>query len=222
MNWSPYYVTAASVLCILTGILRFGTLSYRLKTLLIFLIVTVGLEELIVILSPEREEEYRWIRRLYIFQRPFQYVIYASVALEAIDFPKAGIYVRATALAFFGYVAVLFLTGNTSASAVSTTFILTGIGLIAVSLVYFRSVMTSPVPVSLHGDPAFWIATALLFFYSGNIIATGLYPQLLRISEELAKLLYKSLTLSLGVVNYLLFAVAFFIGRKTPPGNAGQ
>ena len=222
MKWSPYYVTAASVLCIFTGLLSFGKLSTQLKTLLIFLLITVVLEELLVLLARTPEEEYRWIRRLYILLRPFEYVIYSSVVLPAARFPKAGVYIRATALAFFCYVAYLFLAGGANQAAVSTTFILSGIGCIAASLVYFRSVMTSQAPVSLGRDPAFWIAAALLFFYTGNIIVTGLYPQLIRLSPDLAKSLYLAFNLSLGVIRYLLFIAAFVVCRKNTPENAGQ
>lgn len=222
MNWSPYYVTAASALCILTGLLRFGKLSLQLRGLVIFLFLTLGLEELIAAFPVKIEDTYTRIRCLYIFQRPFEYAVYAWAVLGAGRFPKLTVYFRMTVIVFSGYSVFLFLTGNMGNSAVSITFIATGIGCIVIVLIYFSSVMTSPTPVALSRDPAFWIATALLFFFTGNIIATGFYPQLLRISDELAKSLYKSLNLSLGIVKYLLFTIAFTVSRKPPPGNADQ
>jgi hypothetical protein len=92
----------------------------------------------------------------------------------------------------------------------TSIFIFCGISEIIIILFYFWSLLKSKEIITLQKEPLFWIATALLFFYAGNIISTGFYHQINLFSKSLSQSLYK-LNYILNIMQSLVFGYAFYI-----------
>ena len=92
----------------------------------------------------------------------------------------------------------------------TSIFIFCGISEIIIILIYFWSLLRSKEIMVLQKEPLFWIATSLLFFYSGNIISTGFYHQINSYSKSISQSLYK-LNYILNILQSLIFAYAFYI-----------
>lgn len=101
----------------------------------------------------------------------------------------------------------------------TSIFIFCGIAEIIIILLYFWSLLRSKEIIVLQKEPLFWIATSLLFFYSGNIISTGFYHQINSYSKSISQSLYK-LNYILNIMQSLIFAYAFYIStlRKQDDG----
>lgn len=92
----------------------------------------------------------------------------------------------------------------------TSIFIYCGISEVIIILLYFWSLLRSREIIMLQKEPLFWIATSLLFFYSGNIISTGFYHQINLYSKNLSQSLYK-LNYILNIMQSLTFSYAFYM-----------
>ncbi|ASZ14549.1 hypothetical protein CK934_28160 [Chitinophaga sp. MD30] len=77
-----------------------------------------------------------------------------------------------------------------------------------ISIFYFKENIRSPKQQSLLNDPAFWITTAVLFFYTCTIPVYGLLNFLRNLPDYLYNSIYIFHTV-LNVLLYLLFSISF-------------
>lgn len=79
---------------------------------------------------------------------------------------------------------------------------------VACSMYYFFEIFRLPTSVNLVREPAFWLCTALLFYYCCTFTLVGLWNQL----EGLPQVILKNVRNILTILNFLLyslFSIAF-------------
>jgi hypothetical protein len=113
-------------------------------------------------------------------------------------------------LIFAAYQLIFQLENQESANA---SFLIKSILTLGIVLFYFWELIRSDRIVVLSREPIFWIATPSLFYFAGNIIATGFYHQIYAYSKELAGVLYR-LNYILETVLYLLCILAFVLSAR--------
>ncbi len=105
----------------------------------------------------------------------------------------------------------------TERTAATNVFLAMGILTIILVLSYFSLLIRTNKILRLSDDPVFWIATGLLFFLSGNIVATGFYHKL-RANPETASMARNLYLLNyvLSILKSILFSIAFVIAARKP------
>lgn len=97
----------------------------------------------------------------------------------------------------------------------SITYALGCLLIITFSTYYFYELFLIPEPVSLLFEPAFWICTGLLFFYSCTFSLFGLS----NIVTSLPRIIINNIEIIINMLNsllYLMFSIAFLCTiRKT-------
>ncbi|GAA4412974.1 hypothetical protein GCM10023187_40730 [Nibrella viscosa] len=145
---------------------------------------------------------------------PLEYAIYVKLYREAgtnLFIKKKFFTFSIVVLALFGVYQLVFnLNQRTAATDVFTAM---GVLTLGVVLLYFWDILRSDQIIILGKDPLFWIATALLFFYTGNLFATGFYHILYSRSPDLAKKLYY-LNYILNILRYIMYSIAFAIAAR--------
>jgi hypothetical protein len=84
---------------------------------------------------------------------------------------------------------------------------------VAATIYYFFEIFRSPGSVNLLREPAFWICTALLFYYTCTFALVGLWNYL----QGLPTVIYKNVKTILTVLNFLLYtllSIAFLINIR--------
>ncbi|QMW01496.1 hypothetical protein [Spirosoma foliorum] len=110
-------------------------------------------------------------------------------------------------------VSVQILENLQDHTAANTVFIAQAFGVFWVVLPYFSDVLVSRNYIDLFKEPLFLVASALLLYTSGNLIATGFFHQLFAYSKELARHLYK-LNYGMNIIMCVLFSAAFIVSTK--------
>lgn len=98
-------------------------------------------------------------------------------------------------------------------NSAADTFMFMSILSIILTLYYFWRIIASKETIQLSKEPLFWIATGTLFYYTGNLIATGFFHRLYSTSKEFAQMLYK-LNHILAIAQFILFSIAFILSTK--------
>lgn len=124
------------------------------------------------------------------------------------------IYLRISLMSYCIYSVYLFTMRLIDKSSAGDSFLILSILLIILMLNYFWKLISSKEVIFLKKEPLFWIATGTLFYYTGNIVATGFFHRLYNSSKELAKVLYK-LNHVLAIALYILCSIAFILSTKT-------
>lgn len=111
----------------------------------------------------------------------------------------------------FSVFSILYNLNNETAA--NDVFLVQGICALYVALTYFHSILVSSKIMFLSNEPLFWVATGILFYNAGNIIASGFYHQIYSYSKNLAIALYK-LNYILNIVMSVTFAISFIIATR--------
>ena len=85
--------------------------------------------------------------------------------------------------------------------------------IVLISIYYFFELFKSPSAVNLKKEPAFWIVTGLLFFYTCTLPFFGLANYIYRVLPVLARN-FEAILSMLNVLLYSLFTVAFLCRIK--------
>ena len=152
---------------------------------------------------------------VYGFMFPIQYLVYAYLFKnEGNLFSKSNGYLSISILilALFSFYQLIF--NFEVKSTISDIYQLMAIFVLILTLNYFWRIIQSSQVITITQEPLFWIATGLLFFYAGNIIATGFYHRLRPQYPDLAKNLYY-LNYILTILEMIVFCVAFIIAARS-------
>jgi hypothetical protein len=115
------------------------------------------------------------------------------------------------AVSLYALYQIAFNLDNTTSA--DDVFLIQGICTLCIVLLYFRDILVSKEILILTEEPIFWIATGVLFYTTGNLIATGFFHQMYAYSKPLALSMYK-LNYVLNIIMSLLFGVAFVISTR--------
>lgn len=211
-------VTYSIWINLVIGIFSFTKLKpFRLHYLLIFQIISAIAEAILIYVLPMQEGTY--VRYVYCFLKPFEYTVFTYLFNP--DIIRKSIqnsYLIFSIIVLFIYASYNLIFMINTKSAANNVTILEGSFTIILVLLYFKKTLKSKEIIILSKEPLFWIATGLLFFYTGNIIATGFYHRLREYSPELAKSLY-SLNFILGILLSILTSFAYIVAFKKQQNN---
>jgi hypothetical protein len=199
------------------GIFCFAHLKpIGLRYLLIFQIISAIAEAILIYILPMEDGIY--VRYVYCFLKPFEYLV--LVILFNVDIrekSKIHFYLITSIILMFIYAFYNLLFQIDSKSSANNVIVIEGAFILILVLLYFKATLQNNEVIVLSKEPLFWIATGLLFFYTGNIIATGFYHRLREYSEELAKSLY-TLNFILGMLLSILTSFAYIVAYKNNRG----
>ena len=162
-----------SVICALVGVFcSFKIKALNLKILIFYLIFSVIADFVIQYYSNSSGVVNRLIYCIFF---PIEYWIYTKIFKE---YFKKNLFLNISVLLLVLFSLSQLIFNLNEKTAATDVFSLMGILCIILSLAYFQAILNSNQIVVLSKDYFFWIATALLFFYTGNVIATGFYHRL--------------------------------------------
>lgn len=212
------FVTYSIWINIAIGIFCFSNLkSLGLRYLLIFQIISAFAEAMLIYVLPMEDGIY--VRYVYCFLKPFEYSVLVYLFNENIkERSRQHDYLLLSILVLFVYAFYNLLFKINTKSAANNVSIMEGCFVLILVLLYFKDALQSKEIVILSIKPLFWIATGLLFFYAGNIIATGFYHRLREYSPELAKSLY-TLNFILGILLSVLTSFAYVVADRNNMKN---
>lgn len=195
------------------GIFCFNKLNLiELRYLIIFQIISAIAEAILIYVLPMKDGIY--VRYVYCFIKPFEYTVFVFLFNNNIlKTSRKHYYLILSIIILFIYAFYNLLFKINTKSAANNVIIMEGAFMIILVLLYFKTILQSKEVIILSKQPLFWIATGLLFFYTGNIIATGFYHRLCEYSPELAKSLY-TLNFILGILLSILTSFAYIIASK--------
>ncbi|CCH55892.1 hypothetical protein BN8_05190 [Fibrisoma limi BUZ 3] len=98
-------------------------------------------------------------------------------------------------------------------TASDDVFLIQGPCALFVVLLYFRDILFGKEVLILIEEPLFWIATGILFYTTGNLIATGFFHQIYASAKYLALALYQ-LNYVLNIVMSIAFGAAFVLSTQ--------
>ncbi|HTQ28921.1 MAG TPA: hypothetical protein VMI35_12365 [Puia sp.] len=145
---------------------------------------------------------------LYNFFSAFEFVFYFFVLSRIIVHPKAR-KVTSTLTWIYPIIAavnILFIQKINNFHTI--TYSLGSLGIVSVSIYYFYELFQMQHSVSLGREPAFWIVTGLLFFYTCAFPLLGF----VNFISGAPKFIERNLAAILSVMNvflYLMFTIAF-------------
>ena len=123
-------------------------------------------------------------------------------------------WIQWVAVAIVAVVSISYILFNLDKiTAANDIFLIQGTCTLYVVLLYFHSILVSNKVMFLSEEPLFWVATGVLFYNAGNVIASGFYHQIYSYSKDLAIALYK-LNYILNIVMSVTFSIAFIISAK--------
>lgn len=207
-------VTYSTWVSVAIGIIFFRKIdTLALRFFIVFQLLGTIAEFFLIYILPMNDGLY--VRIVYCSLKPVEYLLFVYLFnyMKAIKRLKY-FYLQGSVVVLFCF-AIYNLTINIhSESAATNVILLGGCFTIVLVLLYFRDILKSDKVIYLLNDPLFWIATGLLFFYTGNIIATGFYHRLWAYSQGLAKSLYM-LNFILNILLSLLLSIAYIVAYKT-------
>ena len=109
--------------------------------------------------------------------------------------------------------ALEILTNLDDVSSANTVFVAQAFGVFLVVLLYFSDIFVIKRIIFPLKEPLFLVASALLLYTSGNLIATGFFHQLFSYSHELAHTLY-NINYIMNILMSILFAASFIFSLK--------
>jgi hypothetical protein len=159
------------------------------------------------------------VRIVYSIINFLGYIIYSYVLSRRVlmgYWMRKYLWISNICYCLFSVYYLFFQLGNKNSA--TDIFLILAILVTILMLYYFWYIISSKDIIVLSKEPIFWIATGSLFFYTGNIVATGFFHRIAHASTELARMLYK-LNHVLGVVLYILCIIAFILSTKTESKN---
>lgn len=207
------FVTYSLWINIIIGVFCFKSLNqHKLRYLLGFQIISSVADFFLIYVLPMQDGLF--VRYFYCFLKPFEYLVYIFLFNNKIQKQGAKFYCLIFSfLILFSYSIYNIVFRIDSKSASNNVIILEGCLVLILVMFYFKDILNSKEVIILTKEPLFWIATGLLFFYSGNIIATGFYHRLREYSKDFAKSLY-TLNFILGITMSMLFSIAYLVANK--------
>lgn len=183
-------------------------LHLRLLTLFLYLTVAV-----------EVTATYRWNQgwhttTLYNFFIVVQFEFYFYLLYAII--PKAGprFWIQKAAMIFllFAFVNLYVFQGMEVYNSI--TYALGCLFVVGFSVSYFYQLFANPILVNLFREPSFWLATALLFYFTCSFPLITLVNFMSHLGESLLSLIASLLSI-MNYFLYLLFTIAFLCNIKT-------
>lgn len=181
-------------------------LKYYLHFLLIIYILDYFLEKLIDVKNGN------YVKFIYIIIRPFE--LWLIFNLLGKNFKPKERKVFFLSLFIFSCFAIYQIIFNLKdSSSVTDTLLLFFLISIVIILLYFKNILNNDFQTPLQFRPEFFISLGLLFFFLGNIIATGFYHKIYKNSPSIAVSLYK-LNYIFGILKNIFIAYAFYLSSK--------
>lgn len=213
MSWQNI-VSIALYICGVVGLVCYSRMSPTYLRAFAWWIWAYALGDIALYLFFKQVPNGLLVPIIYCILDPFGFLAYVYVLLlrprPAPWLVRVAVSVFAGFLVFAVYQLAFTLENQTSAN---TSFLLRSVLVLFVVMFYFRKLIQSEQVIILLREPLFWIATPSLFYFAGNIIATGFFHQLYAHSNKLADALYL-LNYILELVMYLLFALAFILSVR--------
>lgn len=206
------FLTYSVIVCTIIGGLCYRQMSpVSLRLLVVFFFVQTTADLLLVYVFPIGDGHL--IRVVYSFLKPMEYGVYAYLFYDRIRSERSYHYALWSVVGVMTLSMIQLFFLPDSKTVATNVILVEGLLTLVLILLYFRYILFTKTIILLWQEPLFWIAVGLLFFYSGNIVATGFYHQLRQYSVSLAKNLYL-LNYTLNILDYLLTSIAFVLSTK--------
>lgn len=95
----------------------------------------------------------------------------------------------------------------------SNSYVIGNLLIVGLSMYYFFELFKLPKAVNLINEPAFWICSGLLFFYSCSFPFLGLV-NFLTYAPDVIKRNFSSILTLLNILQYILYTIAFLCRVK--------
>ena len=192
-------------ICFLASLALFlqGGIPKYLKTFPFFLLVTIIIEIVGKILAKAKVD----VTQMYNVFTSFEFIFYFYILGSIIYNVKAKkiLLVLIAVYPVLVLVNMIFFQKNTFHT---TTYSLGCLLIVAACIYYFLELFQSTHSVNLIREPAFWICSGLLFFYTCSFPMVGLWNHL----PGLPRIILKNLNTVMQFLNvllYSLFSIAF-------------
>lgn len=179
-------------------------LPYYLRLFTVFMLITLIVEWIGAAFRDKYPSE---ITNLYSFFNAFEFEFYLFI-IRMVIISKKIKNVLLYVLSFYPFMVFinLFLVNDGDFHTMAYSF---GCLLIVSSTIYyFYEIFQLPKSVNLVREPAFWICTALLFYYCCTLMIFGLW----NVIRQLSTVIYYNIRGIMSILNillYSLFSIAF-------------
>jgi len=201
------------------GLIVFKKISDQsLRVFIIFQVISCISDILLIYVLPMGDGKF--VRIFYSVLRPFEYWVYWLVFHQNGDRKgKRYLYFLASLIFIFSFSIYSLIFRLKSRSLTDDLMLIEGILTIVAVLLYFRDTLLlnqheEKEIINLWDQHQFWIATGLLFFFTGNIIASGFYHKMLVYSPDFTKILYDYMNLVLGIIQSIIFGLSYIIASR--------
>lgn len=208
------FISWSFALCALVGLVYYSRIPSRpLRYLIIFLAVNTSVDFFLTGAPLAGELRTLLIRSVYVVLKPIEYGLYVAIfgycqkgkPYRTVAWASVGV------LATFGLYELFFDLDNYSAA--TNVILVEGIFTLVLVLNYFYELLFSDEVIYITREPLFWLATALLFFYAGNVVVTGFYHRLYDYSPSIAKSMYY-VNYTGSLVLCVLFGATFVLAAR--------
>lgn len=203
----------------IVGLIVFKKISDQsLRIFIIFQAISCISDILLIYVLPMGDG--RFVRIFYSILKPFEYWVYWMVLNPGGNRKgKRYIYFLASIIFMFSFSIYSLLFRLKSKSLTDDLMLIEGILTIVAVLLYFKDTLLlnqyeGKEIINLWDQHQFWIATGLLFFFTGNIIASGFYHKMLVYSPDFTKIFYDYMNLVLGIIQSIIFALSYIVAFR--------
>ncbi|TAE38932.1 MAG: hypothetical protein EAZ70_07665 [Runella slithyformis] len=207
-------VSAVLYVCVIVGLVCYRQIKPHYLRVFVIWFAVWALADISLYLFYGYFPNGRLVRGLYCLLDPFHFWVY-GFAFVLVRQPPIGLryafWSIFGAFLLFSFYQIIFRIDDRNAA--TDTFLLKSFLILVMVLYYFWQLISPNKILKINETPIFWIATASLFYFAGNVIATGLFHQLIQNSKQWATTLYK-LNYILEIVVYLFAILAFVLASK--------
>ncbi|PJJ59148.1 hypothetical protein [Hymenobacter chitinivorans] len=193
---------------------RWPRLPTALRMMASFLVFT----EIIMLVSSLQELYWpAWGNSIWHFFTLVQTLVFLRIYYLTLTSPTIRRLLPALAVVFTGFALLdsLYLEGLHQMNAY--THVLQSALLIGLALLYFEQLLNELHVIRLEQDPLFLVSTAVVLYFSGTVLLYVFVNKLSAPTDSASHQVIYTLTAMVNLIQYLLFALAFwYAGRLMP------
>ena len=189
-----------------------GTLFFQVSTptflryFFVFLLLTIVVESSVLVKVGIN------VILLYNFFSAFEFVFYLFILMNIIQNPRIK-----KAILHILWIYPVSVVVNVFLFQVnvfhSITYTIGCLLTVASCIYYFLEIFRKPGSINLLREPAFWLCTGLLFYYTCSFLLLGLYNYIQGLPKVIISHIYTILTI-MNFLLYILFSIAFLCRIK--------
>ncbi|MCB2408344.1 hypothetical protein [Hymenobacter lucidus] len=220
LTFCEYLEQTASLVVLLPLGLAFWRWPRLPKTMRLMTVYLVFTE--LVLLASSLVELYRpaWSYGIWHFFTLVQTLLFFRIYYLTLSSPAVRLLIQFAAVGFtvFAFLDSLYLEGLQQVN--SYTHVAQSALLIGLALLYFEQLLNELHITRLEQDPLFLVSTAVVLYFSGTVLLYVFVNKLSAPADYASHQVIYTLNSMVNLVQYLLFALAFWYAGRTLPSQS--